>query len=84
MLGIAVVAYINNRSVLLKKSLVSLLATFSLALVFSFSGPKVNLNPIADNVMEKMTDNNNQVESPSLMTHLFTFMLDIAKDKLSD
>jgi|688.fasta_scaffold415542_3 amino acid permease len=82
--GVALVAYINNRTVLLKKSLVSLTAILVITLSISFTNVKVNPITLETTIMNSISDNNNQVESSGIFSKAFNLMLDVLKDRIAD
>lgn len=82
--GIAIVAYLNNRMVMLRRSLISMLGIFLLTMTLSFTGLHVgSLNP-SGNMLEKMSSETTDVKSPDLISGLFTFMLDALKEGIAD
>jgi hypothetical protein len=83
-IGVALVAYINNRTVLLKKSLVSLTAILVITLSISFTNVKVNPITLETTIMNSISDNNNQVESSGIFSKAFHLMLDVLKDRIAD
>lgn len=83
-LGFATVAYMNNRLRLLKKSLVTLSGIFLLTLTLSVSGIDLGFQSHTTTMMEKLTSDTPQIDSPNLLSKVFTFALDILKDKISD
>ncbi len=82
--GMAVIAYLNNRLVLLRRSLMSLLGIFMLTVTLSFSGVSVGTLSPGNSLMEKMTSETADVKSPDLISKVFTFMLDALKDRIAD
>jgi hypothetical protein len=82
--GVALVAYINNRTVLLKKSLVSLTTILVITLSISFTNVKVNPITLETTIMNSISDNNNQVESSGIFSKAFNLMLDVLKDRIAD
>ena len=84
LIGIAVVAYVNNRRILLKKSLVALSSVFILTITLSL--PSFNLvSPTHSSpLMEKLSADAPRMESPNLLSKVFSFALDIMKDKIRD
>ena len=83
-LGIATVAYMNNRLRLLKKSLIAVSSIFLLTLSLSIGGVNLGLQTQTSTMMEKLTSDTPQMESPNLLSKVFSFALDILKDKISD
>jgi Mn2+/Fe2+ NRAMP family transporter len=84
-LAVAVVAYINNKGALLKKSLVALSITFVVAvigsLMFTHSSsilPSSNLQLNAPNTETA------QVESGSVFNKLTAYIIGIVSDKVSE
>lgn len=83
-LGIATVAYMNNRLRLLKKSLIAVSSIFLLTLSLSLGGIDLGLQSQTSTMMEKLTSDTPQMDSPNLLSNVFSFALDILKDKISD
>lgn len=83
-LGISLIAYMNNRKQLLKKSVVALSSIFILILTLSIGGIDLGIQTHTSSMMNQLTSDTQQVDSPNLLSKVFTFAFDILKDKISD
>lgn len=80
----AIVAYLNNRLVLLRRSLFSMLGIFMLTMTLSLSGVHTGTLSPGNTMLENMTSEATDVKSPDLISRVFTFMLDAMKDRIAD
>ena len=85
MLGvIGIIAYVHNRPRFLKRVLVYFTITFMAALTFSFHNDNsILLNNQAIRLTE-IRNNENEVESPSILNNAFRFLGTLLKDKISN
>ena len=84
LIGIAVVAYINNRMVLLKKSLIAVVSIFILTLSLSISGLTFGSSSIQDKMLNNIKANSSEVEASGVFSKISAFVLNIIKDKIAD
>ncbi len=84
LIGIAVVAYINNRIVLLKKSLVAVVSIFILTISLSISGLTIVSTSIQDKMLNNIKTNSSEVETSGVFSKVSAFVLNVIKDKIAD
>ena len=81
--SVMVVAYINNRNLLLKKALVSFVSVFVITLSVAFYSPNfINLNA-GKMAMNEVATQNIKAESPALFSNVLGFVWSIFSSKIN-
>jgi hypothetical protein len=84
LLGIAVVAYINNKMGLLKKSLIAVVSVFVLTLSISISDMTIHNSSLKDSMLNSINANSAEVETSGVFSKVSAFLLNVIKDKIAD
>jgi hypothetical protein len=84
MLGISMIAYINNRMRLLKKMLAAFTALLLVTLALNLGGIQLGVQTHTTSMMEKLSSDTQDADCPNFLSKVFTFALDILKDKIAD
>jgi hypothetical protein len=84
LLGIAVVAYINNKMGLLKKSLIAVVSVFVLTLSISISDMTIHNSSLKNSMLNSINTNSAEVETSGVFSKVSAFLLNVIKDKIAD
>ena len=81
--SIAVIFYINNKSLLLKKALISFSLFFVFTLVLSFYSPNLFSMKGKDLSLTETSIDNYKIESPSVLTNVLNYVISIFSSKIN-
>ncbi|MBL7765622.1 MAG: hypothetical protein JNJ58_05990 [Chitinophagaceae bacterium] len=83
--SLAIVAYINNRMGMLKKSLATFIVLLTFSMFISIQESEQNtLNIASTNIEQELPTQSPTLETPSLFGKMIEFAGNILKDKLED